>query len=248
MLTAPPPNVYSPPVHAQPRTRTPPSLAHACSCPHGAAHGPCPRTLARPRAGRREHAHEERQEEPLLGRGSIVVVLDELVLAEEAVEAQGPRPTRHGLSVLLRGHTGVTPCALPAPTPGRLGGGAEPLRPPPAPSRVLSTPRSSQHRHQLGMPMERQGKRAQNAAAPPASPLLEASSGARGSARCRAASGWFWITPRPHGQRVARLGPGEGSAHRQEKESEGSGCSACRSPQSQPRPAEIRSQEGVRGG
>lgn len=159
-------------MHAQPLTRTPPpGLAHARSCPHGAAHGPCPHTLARPQAGRREHAHEERQEEPLLGRGSIVVVLDELVLAEEAVEAQGPRPTRHGLSILLRGHTGVTPAALrpPCSTPGRFGEGSSPLRPPPAPSRVLSTPRSSQHHHQLGMPMERQGKRAQNAAAPPAS-------------------------------------------------------------------------------
>lgn len=170
----PPPNIYSPPCartapHTQP---PPPSLAHARSCPHGAAHGPCPRTLARPQAGRREHAHEELQEEPLLGRGSIVVVLDELVLAEEAVEAQGPRPTRHGLSILLRGHTGVTLAALrpPCSTPGRFGEGSSPLRPPPAPSRVLSTPRSSQHHLQLGMPMERQGKRAQNAAAPPASP------------------------------------------------------------------------------
>lgn len=36
------------------------------------------------------------------------------------------------------------------------------------------------------------------------------------------------------------MGPGEGSAHRQEKDGEGSGCSARRSPQNQPRPAGVQ--------
>lgn len=36
------------------------------------------------------------------------------------------------------------------------------------------------------------------------------------------------------------MGPGEGSAHRQEKDGEGSRCSARRSPQNQPRPAGVQ--------
>lgn len=98
-------------------------LARACSCPHIATNVPCPCMLAHPHAGTREHAHEERQEEPLLGRGSIVVVLDELVLAEEAVEAQGPRPTCHRLGILLRGWAWMTLAAPrpPCSAPGGLG-------------------------------------------------------------------------------------------------------------------------------
>lgn len=42
--------------------------------------------------------------ELLLGRGRIVVVLDQLVLAEEAVGSQGARPPCHGLSIILQSH------------------------------------------------------------------------------------------------------------------------------------------------
>lgn len=75
------------PPSAHTRAHRFPMRAHTCLLPmHMHA-----RTLTRPG-------------ELLLGGGRIVVVLDQLVLAEEAVGAQGARPPCHGLSIILQIH------------------------------------------------------------------------------------------------------------------------------------------------
>lgn len=99
------------------RTDSPPAHARTHALLPSCAHT-CPLRV-------RGHTYTRGADELLLGGGSIVVILDELVLTEEAVGAQGPRPPRHGLSILLQGQrwlTGAAPCPPRCPKRADRGG------------------------------------------------------------------------------------------------------------------------------